>query len=109
MRRAHRARASAAALACLAVAATHRHQGVGSALVEAAVHAVTADAIWLLTTNDNLDALRVYQRHGFRIERVVIGGVEEARRLKPGIPATGDYGIPILDELILRRKIGEKR
>ena len=34
---------------------------------------------------------------------------KEARRLKPGIPATGDYGIPILDELILRRKIGEKR
>ena len=95
-----------AELACLAVAADHQRQGVGGALVGAVVNAVTADSIWLLTTNDNLDALRLYQRHGFRIERVVVGGVEEARRLKPGIPATGDHGIPILDELILRRKLG---
>jgi ribosomal protein S18 acetylase RimI-like enzyme len=94
-----------AELVCLAVAADHRQQGVGGALVEAVVKAVTADSIWLLTTNDNLDALRLYQRHGFRIERVVVGGLEDARRLKPGIPATGEYGIPILDELILRRKI----
>ncbi len=98
-----------AEVACLAVVSDHRRQGLGGALVEAVVDAVTANSIWLLTTNDNLDALRLYQRHGFRIERVVVGGVEEARRLKPGIPATGDYGIPILDELILRRKIGGKR
>ncbi len=96
-----------AELACLVVAPDHRQQGVGGALVEAVVSAVTADSIWLLTTNDNLDALRLYERHGFRIERVVVGGVEEARRLKPGIPATGDDGIPIRDELILRRKLAE--
>jgi ribosomal protein S18 acetylase RimI-like enzyme len=96
-----------AELACLAVALDHRQQGIGGALVEAVVSAVTTDSIWLLTTNDNLDALRLYQRHGFRIERVVVGGVEEARHLKPGIPITGDDGIPILDELILRRRLAE--
>jgi hypothetical protein len=37
----------------------------------------------------------------------VVGGVEEARHLKPGIPITGDDGIPILDELILRRRLAE--
>ncbi|TNM41872.1 GNAT family N-acetyltransferase [Nocardioides albidus] len=92
-----------AELCCLAVAADHRGRGIGGALVEATAAAVGPVGLWLVTTNDNLDALRVYQRHGFRIERVVVDGVAHARRLKPGIPLVGSHGIPLLDELVLRR------
>jgi ribosomal protein S18 acetylase RimI-like enzyme len=94
-------------LACLAVAADHRHRGIGAALVEAAVRATGPVAMWLATTNDNLDALRLYQRHGFRIDRVLADGVAASRRLKPEIPMIGAHGIPLLDELVLHRSPGD--
>jgi hypothetical protein len=55
-----------------------------------------------VTTNDNVDALRFYQRRGFRLARVRPGAVDESRRvLKPEIPTVGAYGIPLRDELEL--------
>jgi ribosomal protein S18 acetylase RimI-like enzyme len=79
--------------------------GTGTALVDAAA-AVAARAgcrrFWVVTTNDNVDALRFYQRRGFRIAAVRPGAVDEARRtLKPRIPPTGFYGIPLRDEIEL--------
>ena len=60
------------------------------------------DRIILVTTNDNIDALRFYQRRGWRLAEVRAGAVEHARKhLKPGIPETGTYGIPIRDEIVL--------
>jgi hypothetical protein len=56
----------------------------------------------VVTTNDNVDALRFYQRRGFQLASVRCGAVDEARRtLKPLIPVTGNYGIPLRDELEL--------
>jgi hypothetical protein len=58
--------------------------------------------VWLTTTNDNLDALRFYQRRGFRISAVRPRAVERARAtLKPEIPEVGAYGIPVRDEIDL--------
>jgi hypothetical protein len=57
--------------------------------------------VWLVTTNDNLDALRFYQRRGLRLVAVHAGAVDEARRLKPEIARVGEYGIPIRDEIEL--------
>jgi RimJ/RimL family protein N-acetyltransferase len=59
----------------------------------------------LITTNDNLPALRLYQRHGFVLAAVRRDAVEQTRRRKPQIPATGHAGIPIRDELILERAL----
>ena len=59
----------------------------------------------LTTTNDNVDALRFYQRHGFRLVELRPGAVDAARRLKPEIPATGAHGIPLRDELELERMV----
>jgi hypothetical protein len=53
------------------------------------------------TTNDNLAALRFYQRAGFRFAELRPGAVSEARSLKPSIPETGNDGIPIRDEIDL--------
>jgi hypothetical protein len=58
--------------------------------------------VWLVTTNDNLDALRFYQRRGFRLAKLRRGAVDAARsRLKPTIPEVGSFGIPIRDEIVL--------
>ena len=55
----------------------------------------------LTTTNDNLDALRFYQRRGFRLQALRPGAVDAARAYKPTISAVGEHGIPIRDELDL--------
>lgn len=81
--------------------------GIGTALVEAVTavaRAAGSNRLWLITTNDNLDALRFYQRRGFRLVRVDPGAIDRSRRLKP-IPSIGEYGIPVRDELELERRL----
>jgi GNAT superfamily N-acetyltransferase len=82
-----------------------RHTGAGTALLEA-VERVAREAgctrLWLITTNDNVDALRFYQRRGFRLKALHAGAVDDSRaRLKPQISKIGDHGIPLRDELEL--------
>lgn len=82
-----------------------KHQGVGTQLLDAVDAVTKAQRLWLVTTNDNLDALRFYQRRGFRITDVRPGAVDEARRtLKPSIAEVGGFGIPIRDEIVLERR-----
>ncbi|HWF00415.1 MAG TPA: GNAT family N-acetyltransferase [Caulobacteraceae bacterium] len=77
-------------------------RGVGTALLEAIAADLEGHArLRLVTTNDNLDALRFYQRRGFRLADIRFGAVERARIEKPSIPQIGDYGIPIRDEIEL--------
>ena len=83
-------------------------RGVGSALIKE-VGAVAREAgcrrMWLITTNDNVDALRFDQRRGFRLAKVHAGAIVQDRKLKPEIPAIGDYGIPIDDQLELHKEL----
>ncbi len=84
-------------------AAKHR-AGVGSALLSAVVATLRARgrrSLRVTTTNDNLDALRFYQRRGFRLVDLRPGALSAARRRKPSIPDRGKYGIPLTDELDL--------
>lgn len=83
-------------------------QGAGTALLaaaESAAAAVGCRRLWLITTNDNLDALRFYQRRGYRLAALYPGAVDEARRVKPAIPLTGNHGIPLHDELELEKRL----
>jgi GNAT superfamily N-acetyltransferase len=57
--------------------------------------------IFLMTNNDNLDALRFYQRRGFVICGIHINSVAVSRKMKPSIPEIGEYGIPLRDEIDL--------
>ncbi|HZN18911.1 MAG TPA: GNAT family N-acetyltransferase [Micromonosporaceae bacterium] len=82
--------------------------GAGGALLSTAIghaRALGLRRLWLVTTNDNLDAVRFYQRRGLRITRVAPGAVDQARRLKPTIPTTGAYGIPMRDELTMELRL----
>ncbi len=83
-------------------------RGAGSALLAAAAEAARANGcrrLWLVTTNDNLRALRFYQRRGLRMAALHAGGSDEARRLKPEIPEVGYHDIPIRDELELELRL----
>lgn len=76
--------------------------GVGAALIDAVrSHAQAAGCrrLWLITTNDNIPAIRFYQKRGFHLVAVHPDAVAESRRLKPEIPLVGLDGIPIRDEL----------
>jgi GNAT superfamily N-acetyltransferase len=78
--------------------------GAGTALLQA-VAAVARDAgcrrVWLITTNDNLRALRFYQRRGFHLVAVHRDALARSRELKPSISEVGFHGIPLRDELEL--------
>ncbi len=68
-----------AELAAIAVAPAARRTGVANALIEAVASAAIdagAHELWLVTTNDNLDALGLYQRRGFHLSELHPGAVD---------------------------------
>jgi len=82
--------------------------GIGTELlnaVEAAARAAGCDRLWLITTNDNLDALRFFQRRGFVITAYRLDSMKHLRARKPGIPQIGCYGIPVRDEIELEKPV----
>ena len=84
--------------------------GVGRGVLDAvaaAARAAGAVRLRVMTTNDNLPALRLYQRTGFRLVELRPGAVDQARSRKPSIPKTGHEGIPIRDELDLVLDLGD--
>jgi GNAT superfamily N-acetyltransferase len=94
----------------LTLHAAERFAGTGSALIER-VERLAADAgcvrLWVITTNDNVEALRFYQRRGFRLVALHPGAVDHSRaHLKPEIPPIGDHGIDLRDELELDKVPG---
>ena len=84
-------------------------RGVGRALLDAVRNAAIeagCTRLWLITTNDNLRALELYQRCGMEIVAFHRYAVTEARRhLKPTIPERGAHGIPIAHELELELRL----
>lgn len=79
-------------------------QGTGSDLLytlRQAAKKAGARRLWLITTNDNLSALRFYQKRGFALVAVYPNALERSRQLKPNIPLVGEDGIPLRDEIEL--------
>jgi GNAT superfamily N-acetyltransferase len=77
-------------------------QGIGSALInvlKVELLKTGCRRLWLITTNDNTNAIEFYKRRGFRIATIHRNAIEESRKLKPEIPLTGMNGIPIKDEI----------
>ena len=80
--------------------------GVGSALVEAVenwAREAGIERLWLVTTNDNLEALKFWQKRGYELVSVHRNAIADARRIKPQIPITGLNGITIRDEIELEK------
>ncbi|MFL6142773.1 MAG: GNAT family N-acetyltransferase [Labedaea sp.] len=98
-------RINGATLDIVTINAFRTGAGVGTALVEklaGQASALGARRIRVATTNDNTDALRFYQRRGFRLTGVRPDAMTKARRKhKPELPEIGHHGIPIRDEVDL--------
>lgn len=92
-----------------------RGVGAGTRLLETALRVAVAShapRLWLVTTNDNVDAIGWYLRRGLHVAAVHAGGVDVDRvRLKPQIPhANPENDLPIRDyvELELRTDAGDR-
>ncbi|ANF97519.1 GNAT family N-acetyltransferase [Paenibacillus bovis] len=81
-------------------------RGTGSQLlaqVEQTAALKGCQEVRLVTTNDNLEALRFYQKRGYRLTALYPDAVRCARLRKPSIPLLSDNGIQIRDELLLSK------
>jgi len=79
-------------------------QGIGTKLITAVVEEArtrNCERVFLITTNDNLNALGFYQKRGFQLVKINRGALIETRKLKPGIPVIGANNIPLRDEIEL--------
>ena len=88
----------------VSLVAVEAFRGIGSALLRSLAVACRASEtrkVRLVTSNDNLTALRFYQRRGFRLAALYRDALDHARALKPGLPQLGQDGIPIRDMLEL--------
>jgi ribosomal protein S18 acetylase RimI-like enzyme len=88
-------------------------RGVGRALLDAVRDAAIeagCTRLWLITTNNNLRALELYQRWGMEIVAFHRHAVTEARRhLKPSIPERDAQGIQMAHELELELRLRPRR
>jgi ribosomal protein S18 acetylase RimI-like enzyme len=80
----------------------YQGRGVGSALLDAAAELAVTRSLTSMkaaVSNDDLPLLYFYQRHGFSIAEVAAGLLAD----KLGYAGVGFAGIPIRDEIRLRR------
>jgi N-acetylglutamate synthase-like GNAT family acetyltransferase len=79
-------------------------EGVGTALVNKVTDLAKTEGlrrICVITTNDNLNALGFWQKRGFKLVTVYPDTMANIRKLKPALPAVGENGIPLRDEIEL--------
>ena len=86
--------------------------GAGTRLLETALRIASASGagrLWLVTTNDNLDAIRWFLRRGMTVAAVHADSVTRDRAaIKPHLPpANPDTGIPIRDYVELELPIAD--
>lgn len=75
--------------------------GAGTKLLDTVVNTAKENGVhrvWLITTNDDTQAIRFYQKYGFKLKAVHIGAFEVTRKLKNELPSLGNDNIPIEHE-----------
>ena len=78
------------------------NQGIGSKLVEVVIHEAKErkyQKIVLITTNDNINAIKFYQKRGFDMVHLFRNALDISRKLKPEIPLIGENSIPLRHEI----------
>ena len=96
--------AGEATIVLLSVYPDYQGKGVATALLTAADKLATKRNLNFLraaVTNDDIPQLYFYQRHGFAIYEVAVGEVAD----RFGSASAGFSGIPVRDELRLRRAV----
>ena len=88
----------------LSLDSLHEAHGIGTILLNKVIREAQengAKTIRLITTNDNLPALRFYQKRGFDMIRIYRNALDQAWKIKPEIPLIGMNGIPLKHEIEL--------
>ena len=78
------------------------NKGIGTALLTKVVDEAkvrNCKRIVLITTNDNINAMRFYQKRGFDMACLYRNALDSSRKLKPEIPLIGENGIPLKHEI----------
>lgn len=78
------------------------NRGIGTALLTAVAgvgRELGVRRLWLITSNDNIRAIRFYQRRGWSLAALHRDSITRARETKPEIPILGTDNIPIRDEI----------
>lgn len=77
-------------------------RGIGTALLTQALEEARRSRVrraWLITSNDNIRAMRFYQRRGWDMVAIHCGAIDAARKIKPQIPLVGEEGIALRHEI----------
>ena len=78
------------------------NQGIGSKLVDAVIREAKdrkLKKILVVTTNDNINAIKFYQKRGFDMACLYHNALDISRKIKPEIPLIGDHSIPLRHEI----------
>lgn len=78
------------------------NQGIGTLLLNKVTEKAKSDKcrrVWLITTNDNIEAIRFYQKRGYDMAAMHRNAIIESRKIKPQIPLKGFDEIPIKHEI----------
>lgn len=95
-------------LEILSLDSVRENKGTGTALLQEAINSakeIGCKRVAVITTNDNINAIRFYQKRGFDMIKLHYGAVGKARLLKPEIPLVAQNGIPITHELEFEMKL----
>ena len=85
-----------------------QNSGLGTKLINQVIERVKLKGckrVWLITTNDNINAIRFYQNRGFEWVGFYKDSMQKSRQLKPEIPETGFDDIPIKHEVEFEYKL----
>lgn len=77
------------------------NHGIGTELINTVINVAKENnckCVWLITTNDNMHAIRYYQKFGFELNSVYINALDISRKMKPSIPLIGNDEIPLKHE-----------
>jgi ribosomal protein S18 acetylase RimI-like enzyme len=83
-------------------------KGIGTRIVESIkqqAEKMNCDVLWLITTNDNTNAIMYYEKIGFKVTATYKDAIIKARKIKPEIPLIGNNGIEIKDEIKLEIRL----
>lgn len=85
-------------------------EGIGTSLVSRAVEAARRNhcrKVIVVTTNDNINAIRFYQKRGFDMAGLYRNALDVSRKMKPEIPLIGENGIPLRHEIEFEMDLAE--
>lgn len=94
----------------LSLDSKRENEGIGTELIWHVIEIAKSNncnKVKLITTNDNINAIKFYQRRGFDMARIYHNALDISRQLKPSIPLKGEFDIPLMHEIEFEMTIAE--